>query len=355
MVLKDYRPINLIGVISKIISKVVAARLKKVIGEVISNSQSAFVKERYILDGPLVLNEVIGWVKKNRRQISLLKLDFEKAYDNVSWEFLLDVLSRMGFPPRRCMWVKGILHSARSAVLVNASDLGMLEGVKLPNGGPVVSHMFYADDALILGGRLTLLKAVLASLPVYYLSIYKAPVTVVEKIEKMMRKFLWVGCKEGKGCIGCVGTLLQSLRRREAWAFRFKSDVEGMWRRVIECIHGGRNRWVFLPIKNSIPGCWKNIVSHLDKVVINGISLKSQIRGKLRNGDSPRLWLDLWLGPVPLKDRWLGLFESDKKKNDKVGMRLMQVGTKVVLADSWVMETNTVQCCARGCLLALSG
>ncbi|XP_022008026.1 uncharacterized protein LOC110907340 [Helianthus annuus] len=119
--LKDYRPINLVGVVSKLISKVIASRIKKIIGDIISESQSAFLKERFILDGPLVLNELISWVKKNGKQSFLLKIDFEKAYDNVSWEFLLSVLDQMGFPSRWGLWIKGILQSARSAVLVNGS------------------------------------------------------------------------------------------------------------------------------------------------------------------------------------------------------------------------------------------
>ncbi|XP_022031089.1 uncharacterized protein LOC110932035 [Helianthus annuus] len=54
--LKDYRSINLIGVISKVISKILANRFKKVIGKVVSESQSAFLRDRYILDSPLILS-----------------------------------------------------------------------------------------------------------------------------------------------------------------------------------------------------------------------------------------------------------------------------------------------------------
>ncbi|KAM0019451.1 putative RNA-directed DNA polymerase [Helianthus debilis subsp. tardiflorus] len=62
--LNNYRPINLIGVISKVVSKVLANRLKVVIGSVISESQSAFIKDNYILDGPLMINEITNWGKK---------------------------------------------------------------------------------------------------------------------------------------------------------------------------------------------------------------------------------------------------------------------------------------------------
>ncbi|KAJ0656010.1 putative reverse transcriptase zinc-binding domain-containing protein [Helianthus annuus] len=235
---------------------------------------------------------------------------------------------------------------------------------RISNWDPVVDTIqnrlcSWKSKLLSIGGRLTLLKAVLASLPVYYLSIYKAPATVIDKIEKMMRKFLWVGCKEGRGMHWVCWDIVTKPKKEGGlgvsklvdvntallarWAFRFKSEVDSMWRRVIESIHGGRNRWVFLPVKNSIPGCWKSIVTYLDKVVIKGISLQSQIRGKLGNGADLRFWLDLWIGTVTLKDRWPALFEADKDKNDTVGSRVLQVDNKTVLADSWVMETTTVQ------------
>ncbi|KAJ0853618.1 putative RNA-directed DNA polymerase [Helianthus annuus] len=186
--MKDYRPINLIGMISKVISKVLANRIKNVMGDVISESQTAFLKDRYILDGPLILNEVIAWLKRRSKKAFLLKIDFEKAYDNVNWGFLISILEQMGFPNRWCVWIMGILQSARSSTLVNGSPtfefkcqkglrqgdplspflflvvmealscvlnkaraIGEFQGVRLDIDGTVISHLFYADDALILG------------------------------------------------------------------------------------------------------------------------------------------------------------------------------------------------------------
>ncbi|GKC48596.1 putative RNA-directed DNA polymerase, eukaryota, reverse transcriptase zinc-binding domain protein [Tanacetum coccineum] len=65
---KDYRPISLIGLQYKIIAKLLANRIAKVIEGVISVEQSAFIKGRQILDGPLVVNEVIEWYKKRKRK-----------------------------------------------------------------------------------------------------------------------------------------------------------------------------------------------------------------------------------------------------------------------------------------------
>ncbi|KAJ0938354.1 putative RNA-directed DNA polymerase [Helianthus annuus] len=186
--LSDYRPISLVGVVNKVISKVLANRLKRVLGSVISDSQSAFLGGRFIMDGPLIINEVCSWIKKGKKKAFLLKIDFEKAYDNINWGFVIDVLRQMGFGPRWCNWVWGVLSSARASVLVNGSptfefkcdkgmrqgdplspflfvvamealscllnkarEVGVVSGISLPNDGPHLSHLFFADDALILG------------------------------------------------------------------------------------------------------------------------------------------------------------------------------------------------------------
>ncbi|XP_021975486.1 uncharacterized protein LOC110870609 [Helianthus annuus] len=111
--LKNYRPINLIGIVSKLISKVLVNRLKSVIGSVISESQSAFLKGNYILNGPLIVNELYNWGTKFKKKVFFLKIDFEKAYDNVNWKFLISIMEQMGFPSRWCKWIKGCVESAR--------------------------------------------------------------------------------------------------------------------------------------------------------------------------------------------------------------------------------------------------
>ncbi|XP_035841287.1 uncharacterized protein LOC118488182 [Helianthus annuus] len=95
--LKEYRPISLVGIVNKVISKVLAGRLKRVLDSVISGSQSAFIRGRYILDGPLIVNEIQNWSRKSKRKTFFLKVDFEKAYDNINWNFVLDILEQMGF------------------------------------------------------------------------------------------------------------------------------------------------------------------------------------------------------------------------------------------------------------------
>jgi len=82
--LEEYRPISLVGCLYKILTKVLANRIKKVIGSVIDVSQSAFLSNSGLLDSVLVMNEVVDDLKMRRKSGVIVKLDFEKAYDSVS-------------------------------------------------------------------------------------------------------------------------------------------------------------------------------------------------------------------------------------------------------------------------------
>ncbi|XP_021995163.1 uncharacterized protein LOC110892297 [Helianthus annuus] len=117
----DFRPISLIGVVNKVISKVFVNQLKGVLGKLVSEQQSAFLVGRNIMDGPLVLNEVLSWLKKYKRRGMYFKVDINKAYGLVNWEFLNSILSQMNFPSRWRAWIMATLSSARASVLANGS------------------------------------------------------------------------------------------------------------------------------------------------------------------------------------------------------------------------------------------
>lgn len=92
----DFRPISLINSIQKIISKVLSNRLG-VMHETISTSQSAFLKDRLLLDSFVTANELVAWDSYKAVEGVGVKVDFEKAYDKVSWEFLFKIMNWLGF------------------------------------------------------------------------------------------------------------------------------------------------------------------------------------------------------------------------------------------------------------------
>ncbi|XP_039165581.1 uncharacterized protein LOC120291875 [Eucalyptus grandis] len=108
--LDQFRPISLCNFAYKIISKVLANRLKPWLGDLISVEQAAFVSGRQIQDNVLVVQEVIHQFKTRKRKRNfnaLLKLDMQKAYDKVEWDFLLDYLLTLGFHPS---WVRLVMQ-----------------------------------------------------------------------------------------------------------------------------------------------------------------------------------------------------------------------------------------------------
>lgn len=95
--LNDYRPISLIGCIYKIVAKLLANKLKKVLPCIIDERQSAFIEGRHLLHSALIANKVVDKAKRAQKPCMVFKVDYEKAYDSVSWNLLLYMLQRMGF------------------------------------------------------------------------------------------------------------------------------------------------------------------------------------------------------------------------------------------------------------------
>ncbi|GAU51605.1 hypothetical protein TSUD_414370 [Trifolium subterraneum] len=121
--MKDLRPISLCNVLYKMISKVLANRLKCCLDKCVSQEQSAFVEGRSILDNALIATEVIHALKrktKGRRGELELKIDISKAYDKVDWGFLRGVMTKMGFTDVWIRWVMMCVSSANYSVLMNS-------------------------------------------------------------------------------------------------------------------------------------------------------------------------------------------------------------------------------------------
>jgi hypothetical protein len=186
----------------KLVAKVLASRLAKVMNSLVASSQSAFIKGRNLGDGVLVVNELVDMAKRQGRECVIFKVDFEKAYDSVDWGFLEYMLRRFGFDEVWIGWIRACVFGGNLSVLVNGSptrevnihrglkqgdplapflfllvaegfggamtkakDLGLFKGFSISNEGPSISHLQYADDTLCIGeasvSNLWSLKAIL--------------------------------------------------------------------------------------------------------------------------------------------------------------------------------------------------
>jgi len=123
----DFRPISLVSSVYKILSKVLANRLRMVVGNVVSTSQSGFIKGRQILDVILIANELVDDAKKNKKELLMFKVDFEKAYDSVDWGYLDEVMGKMNFPPLWRSWIMECVSTTTTLVLVNGCPTGEME------------------------------------------------------------------------------------------------------------------------------------------------------------------------------------------------------------------------------------
>jgi len=116
-----FRPISLCNVIYKIITKVIANRLKPIMNLLIAPEQSGFVEGRQILDGIILIHEVTHSLKHSTTPGMLIKLDLSKAYDKLNWKFMERMLLAFGFSHDWIEWVMNLTSSAFFSLLVNGS------------------------------------------------------------------------------------------------------------------------------------------------------------------------------------------------------------------------------------------
>nr|GEU39264.1 RNA-directed DNA polymerase, eukaryota [Tanacetum cinerariifolium] len=134
---KDFWTISLIGCQYKIVGKILANRLSVVINSLVSSEQSAFMKGRQILDGPMILNEVLGWCNNKKKQTMIFKVDFKKAFDSVRWEYLDDFLYKYGFGSRDTVQLETAMSTISQEYLLEfTSEYGISDALHPGLPGP---------------------------------------------------------------------------------------------------------------------------------------------------------------------------------------------------------------------------
>ena len=112
------------------LAKLLANGLKMVVGEVVSKFQHAFIQGRQILNAVLIVSEAVDSRLKSNIPGFLLKMDIEKVYDHVNWDFLLSIMSKMGFGEKWISWIKWCIFIASFSVLINETPSGFFHSSK---------------------------------------------------------------------------------------------------------------------------------------------------------------------------------------------------------------------------------
>jgi hypothetical protein len=458
--IRDFHPISLIGSIYKLLSKVLANRLKLVLDKVISESQNSFVGGRQILDSVLIANECLDSRLKSGVAGLICKLDIEKVYDHVNWECLFFILDRMGFGQKWIRWMKACVSTVRYSVIVNGSPTGFFDSTRgLRQGDPLspllflvimevlsrmlgcteeggfirgfqagrtdglcVSHLLYADDTIILcdanpehllyirmiltcfeavtglrvnmhksemvpvgevsdlprlaallscqvgsiplnylgmplgaphkalalwdpilekvkrhlagwkklylskGGRLTLLKSTLSSMPTYFMSLFPIPMKVARRIELLQWNFLWDGLGDSHsyhlvawskvcspiahGGLGIHPLHLFNHALLGKWLWRFGREDNRLWQRVVAAKYGVEGGgWITKPSRDR-HGCglWKSIMMGWD-------DFRRYTSFEVGLGSKVLFWHDKWCTELPLKDMYSVIFACSNNKD----------------------------------------
>ncbi|CAI5479067.1 unnamed protein product [Closterium sp. Yama58-4] len=140
---QNYRPITLLTGSYKVVAKLLANRMKKVLGTVISEEQHGFLPGRRLSDAVSMVADVIEAANNDNEDWYLMMVDFQKAFDSVSRSFLFDTMALMGFPEKFIGWCKGLHGGSFTRLLVNGwlgDRVDVCKGVR--QGCPLAPYLF---------------------------------------------------------------------------------------------------------------------------------------------------------------------------------------------------------------------
>ena len=195
--LKNWRPISLMNVDVKILSKALNLRIEKFLGKLTSNEQAAFVKGRLLQDNTNMIAQAIEYSCKHKRQAQLFSIDFQKAFDSLEHSYLWEVMKSMNFGEGFIAMIKSLYYRAESTVMNGGVTVGYFPLQRAARQGDPISPTLFV---LALEPLLSVLREQIKGIPTpkgkFKVSAYADDVTVglgdldeVEEVIKILTKF----------------------------------------------------------------------------------------------------------------------------------------------------------------------
>ncbi|GJZ47836.1 RNA-directed DNA polymerase, eukaryota [Tanacetum coccineum] len=304
---KDFRPISLIGSVYKIITKVLANRLCLVISDLSDPPRGRFIMAHFILPAffmPYLFcstaDDVALFIRVSHGSLSPPYLSI--IVNVLKWFYLASGL-KINLHKSKLMGI-GISHDA---VVSAARSIGCTTfqapfnylGVKV--GLPVPKGVLYKLE-----------------------SIRKIFFNGVENSEKKVSLICWKKVLASKlnGGLGVSSFFATNRALLFKWIWRFFSDGTSLWSRFIIAIHGVRGT-LDTSIIVSKRSPWLDIVREFKDLSNNGIDLLSLIKKKVGNGVSTSFWEDVWLADSPLKNMYPRLYLLEADKHSSVASKLL--------------------------------
>ncbi|GJT80632.1 RNA-directed DNA polymerase, eukaryota, reverse transcriptase zinc-binding domain protein [Tanacetum coccineum] len=190
---------------------------------------------------------------------------------------------------------------------------------------------------LSIGGRLTLLKSVLGSLPIYHMSLFKVPAKVLLNMESIRchffngiehngKKPIWVKwnkvlASKEKGGLGVSSFYALNRALLFKWVWRFCTQQSALWTKIIKGIHGEDGK-IGKHVRSHHPSLWLDIVKEVQHIQRQGTDLMGFIHRKMGNGVDIRFWEDKWRGDNTFQSDFPRMYALETQKNISVALKL---------------------------------